>query len=137
MKLVSLGVDEIWDIIPDPVRNLEDPFSKNLIDLWDKRYMKGKVFLVSEDGKYCGYVLLEEGRKWTIRGFFVQPGYRNRGSGNRLLSLVCQFVDGKKQDCLVNITKGKEKIYIDHGFEILGPRSDFPGQVKAIRRYKQ
>lgn len=137
MELKVVGADEIWDTIPDPVRNFEDPFSRELIDLWDRRYMKGKVFLVSEDGKYCGYILLEEGRKWTIRGFFVQPGCRNRGIGSRLLSLVCQFVDGKKQDCLVNITKGIEKIYIDHGFEILGPRLDFPDQVKAIRRYKR
>ena len=98
--------------------------------------MKGKVFIISKDGKYCGYVLLEEGKRWTIRGFFVVPEYRNQGIGSRLLSLVCQFVDGKKQDCLVNITKGAEKIYINYGFEILGPRTDFPDQVKAIRHYK-
>lgn len=128
---------EFWDRIPESVRDFKDPFSKELIELWDRRYMQGSIFLASMDGEYRGYVLLEKGTKWTIRGFYVQPEYRNRGIGNSLLKLVCQFVDGKKQDCLVNITKGAEKIYIHNGFEILGPRLDFPDQVKAIRRYKQ
>ena len=119
--------------VPAGVRNIDDPFSRELIELWDMRYMKGKTFFVADRG----YILLEDCKKhWTIRGFFVRPEERGKGLGSDLLANVCDFVDNQEQDCFVNITRGAESIYIRHGFEILGPRPDFPDQLRAIRRYK-
>lgn len=122
----------VSETIPDSIRQIDDPFSKELIELWDMRYMKGKVFWLEE-----GYILLQDCKKhWTIRGFFIRPEARNRRLGSMLLTEVCKFVGRKKQDCWVNITKGAESIYVRHGFEIIGPRPDFPDQIRAIRRYK-
>lgn len=119
--------------IPEAIRQIDDPFSRELIELWDIRHMKGKTFYVGDRG----YILLQDCRKhWTIRGFFVQPEDRGKGLGSVLLANVCDFVDGQRQDCFVNITKGAESIYVRHGFEIIGPRLDFPDQLRAIRRHK-
>lgn len=122
----------ISDKIPEAIRQIDDPFSRELIELWDMRYMKGKVFCVEDKG----YILLQDCRKhWTIRGFFVQPEFRGKGLGSVLLANVCDFMEQQKQDCFVNITKGAESIYQRFNFEIIGPRPDFPDQVRAIRRY--
>lgn len=128
MGVVSIKVD-----IPESLRQINDPFSQELIELWDERHMKGRTFYVENKG----YILLQDCKKhWTIRGFFVQAEDRGRGLGSNILANVCKFVDSQKQDCFVNITIGAENIYIKYGFEILGPRPDFPDQLRAIRRYR-
>ena len=122
----------ISDKIPEAIRQIDDPFSKELIELWDIRHMKGKIFYVEDKG----YILLQDCRKhWTIRGFFVQSEFRGKGLGSVLLANVCDFMEQQKQDCFVNITKGAESIYIKYRFELLGPRLDFLDQIRAIRRY--
>ena len=123
----------VLDKIPESIRQINVPFSRELIELWDIRYMKGKIFFVENKG----YILLQDCKKhWTIRGFFVQLEERGKGLGSVLLANVCDFVDSQRQDCFVNITKGAENIYVRYGFEIIGPRPDFPDQVRAIKRYK-
>lgn len=122
----------ISDKIPETIRQIDDPFSKELIELWDIRYMKGKIFYVEDRG----YILLQDCEKhWTIRGFFVQSEFRGKGLGSVLLANTCDFMDRQRQDCFVNITKGAENIYEKYRFELIGPRPDFPDQVRAIRRY--
>lgn len=135
MELRDTAV-EIRDRIPEAIRDLENPFSKELIGLWDRRYIQGLIFILRDQGQYQGYILLEQGKKYTIRGVFIWDNVRYEEFEQKLLEEVCRFLDIKKQNCLANITKGAEKIYLDHGFEILGPRTGFLDQVKAIRRYK-
>lgn len=130
----------VHNLIPETARAIQDPFSQDLIYLWDARYMKGKVFTVEtyEEPVEClGYLLLQESKKdWTIRGFFVQDQYRGHGIGDGLLTCVDDFIsESKKKVCYVNITRGAEGSYLRHGFEILGPRVDFPDQVKAKKVY--
>ena len=131
---------KVLEKIPDSVRSICDPFSRDLVYLWDARYMKGLVILdeIEIPGKVCrGYILLQESKKdWTIRGFFVDQQCRNRGIGSKLLEKVDEIVSAsKKKICYVNITEGAEDIYLKHGFTILGRRSDFPTQFRAKKTY--
>lgn len=131
---------QVYNSIPEHTRMTADPFSEDLVYLWDVRRMKGKIIVdeLEIPGKVCrGYILLQESKKdWTIRGFFVDQQCRNQGIGSALLDKVDEIVSkSKNKICYVNITEGAESIYIRHGFQILGPRSDFPTQVKAKKVY--
>jgi GNAT superfamily N-acetyltransferase len=118
------------------LRDISDPFSQELIKLWDDRKLTGKVFYML-DGLTCiGYILLDTSNRsrWTIRGFFVQGQYRGRGFGQKLLQSATYYCTNLHKDVYVNITKGAENIYRNEGYELLGPREDFPDQIKAVKK---
>lgn len=135
------------------LKDIKDPFAKELLDLWNKRNLKGYAVLyrdalakqnkglISYDlSPALGFVLVEkkEGIA-TIRGLYVSPEARKRSIGSRLIQYVQRTA---KQDHLeghvygekaiwVNITSGAENIYTRLGFKILGTRKDFPDQKIA------
>lgn len=121
--------------IPKAIRDIEDPFSKELIDLWDSRKLKGLVFSEYDEEGIVSYILLEDrGEVATIRGFFTVPRSRGKGYGTQLLQTVCDLCDSfGKKTIVVNITKGAQNPYIRTGFVPLGKRKDFPNQVLAYR----
>lgn len=125
---------------PD-ISNIEDNFSKELVKLWKDRQMSGTVFSVCENTKKrsptLGYILLEETKnRHTIRGFWVSKDYRGKGLGTELLNSTCAWCDTfGVSEIFVNITESSQNIYIyqNQGFKIIGPRQDFPEQLKAVR----
>ena len=119
---------------------IKDPFSKELIDLWQSREMSGLIFSLHEDVRTMtptlGYILLElKGSKATIRGFWVDKRYRGKGHGSELLKAVKGYC--LVQDCSelhVNITESEEniKLYEKMGFRMISRRTDYPDQIHAI-----
>ena len=119
------------------VRAIQDPFSQELIKLWDDRKLEGKIFYaLNERWEPIGYLLLDTvvRDRWTIRGFFVREDYRGQGYGKKLLQVATYFCKSFDKDTFVNITEGAEKIYLDEGYEILGRREDFPDQFRAVKK---
>lgn len=115
--------------IPMCIRRISDPFSRELIELWEERKLKGKIFYISEKS----YILVEESERHpyvTIRGFYTIPELRGEGLGSKLLEEVIDYYNGP---IVVNVSSGAEKVYENHQFKLLGKRRDFPGQVLAYR----
>lgn len=133
--------DKLW---PD-MELINDEFSKELVDLWEKRGMCGKIFTIHEDVRRMtptrGYVLLERtGEKSTIRGFWIDSSFRKKGEGTQLLKTVCGWCDTAGiKDLYVNITESEGNLYLYKklGFKVLGKREDFPGQTRAVRHCPQ
>lgn len=127
----------ISEKILNSIRAFEDTFSQELINLWDSRKLQGKIFyILNSKREPVGYILLEEQLKYdVIRGFYVKSDYRNLGYGTHLLEVVDDYVKSLPKNVLVNITKGAEGVYVREGYKLLGPREDFPDQIRAIREH--
>lgn len=133
--------------------DIKDPFAKDLIDLWNKRGLKGYSVLYRDAiarnnkglvsytlSRVLGFILVERKGSGpvTIRGLYVSPEARGRCIGSRLIQYVQKIskqdqeghVYGEKA-IWVNITSGAENIYTRLGFKILGTRKDFPDQEIA------
>lgn len=126
-----------YDVLP-LIRSIKDSFSEELINLWDFRKLSGTVFYAFDESlKDClGYILVEEQKDHvTIRGFYVKEECRGNGHGTTLLKAVDDHYCFLGKDIYVNITKGAENLYVKEGHELLGPREDFPDQIKAIRKH--
>ena len=117
------------------IRSIEDPFSKEIIHLWDDRKMQGKLYWFQKGKLPLGYILMqEEGEINTIRGLYVVPEARGKGIATKLLRKVCDIEDAREvRVIVVNITEGAENVYIRNKFKLLGKRKDFPDQIIAYR----
>lgn len=121
--------------IPETVKNIEDSFSKELIELWEDRKMSGKVFFYEEKKRPLSYILVQEnGYTNTIRGLYVIPEKRGKGLGTEMVDLVYSYYESLGATTMfVNITEGAEKLYSNLGFTILGRRRDFTDQFVAFK----
>ena len=134
------------------LNDVKEPFAKELLDLWNRRGLRGYAVLYRDaiaknhkglisytSSPVLGFVLVEkkEGTT-TIRGLYVSPEARKRSIGSRLIQYVQKISKQDKEGYVygekaiwVNITSGAENIYTRLGFKILGTRKDFPDQKIA------
>lgn len=123
-------------MVPEILRTIQDPFSQELIELWDNRELEGKIYTLWDNGDLVGYILVElTGKKCTIRGFYIISDFRGKGYGTGFLNSVCRILETNENrgPIIVNITSGAEKVYELTNFNILGTRKDFPDQKLAFR----
>lgn len=119
------------NFICQEIRDIPDPFSKELVRLWDERNLKGQIFSEWEEKEVSGYILVENTLTKdhvTIRGLFVCEQCRGKGVAKQLLHCVKSFYS---RPIVVNITEGVERLYESVGFVIVGTRKDFPDQKIA------
>lgn len=132
------------------LRDIKDPFARELLDLWNDRHLKGYAILYQDyiskgplqgykPSPVQGFILVEKkNNEAIIRGLFVDPKARRRQVGSRLIQYVQKIANQSREGKVygektvwVNITSGAESIYTKMGFNIVGTRKDFPDQKIA------
>jgi len=134
-KVISIRIGQSLTV-PGYLRTIQDPFSQELIGLWDSRKLEGKIYTLRDEEKLVGYILVEElGPECTIRGFYILPEFRGQGYGTGFLISVCKILEKRegRGPIYVNITDGAQKVYTECGFIILGRRKDFTDQWIAFK----
>lgn len=122
---------------PRMIREIIDPFSLDLIQLWKDRNLQGKIYTLVDIPSYkvMSYIMVEEnGSTCTIRGLYTVPEFRRQGHAEHLLEYICNVYDGEGRSAIVvNVTDGAEHLYEKFDFMSIGRRKDFPDQTIYYR----
>ena len=128
--------------IPEKVRQIENPDSREFIELWDERGMQGITYTIETDeGEVMGYSLLEikgEQDYYNCRGFYSNPKFRGQRIGTKVLQKCLHFTDDLEQGCWGNIVDGSPSanILVREGFEPVERRTDVANCTKLFKPYK-
>lgn len=125
---INIRKYDLTDSFPDEVA-FQDSFSKELQELWLDNSRKGFIYIIYNNNIAIGYLMYDD-HSW-IRGFYIASNYRGHGYGTLLLKHCCEDIADKV--IKVNITRGAEKLYINEGFTIMGPRKDFDNLLIAFK----
>ena len=83
--------------------------------------------------------LIGDGMYYTIVDIVVQPDYQKQGIGNRIISMILEFVDketpiGGRSSIQLIAEKGKESFYEKIGFKPIPHEFCGSGMRKVIRK---
>lgn len=83
--------------------------------------------------------LIGDGMYYTIVDIVVQPDYQKQGIGNRIISMILEFVDketpiGGRSSIQLIAEKGKELFYEKIGFKLIPHEFCGSGMRKVIRK---
>ncbi len=110
--------------IPIYIQNCKDQFVQELIELWNRYNRHGTIYVYKHQ-VIKGFIMVEQGSDWTIRGTFTGTNYRGQGVAQRLIEEVKKdFLEQCTGFLWVNITNDAEQLYLKTGFNIYGKRTD-------------
>ncbi len=83
--------------------------------------------------------LIGDGMYYMIADVVVQPNYQKQGIGNKLVSMIIEYVDkatpvGGRSTIQLIAEKGKEAFYEKLGFKIIPHEFCGSGMRKVIRK---
>ena len=83
--------------------------------------------------------LIGDGMYYTIVDIVVQPNYQKQGIGNKIISIILEFVDretpiGGRSSIQLIAEKGKESFYEKIGFKLIPHEFCGSGMRKVIRK---
>lgn len=104
--------------------DIQDPFVKELEDLWNSRDLSGVLLKIYQGVNLVGVLLVETNVREAInRGLYVVPEYRGKRIAKNLLDYLHKIFYNRF--IWTNITKGSEEIYERYGYKTVGFRSRF------------
>ena len=97
------------------------------------------VIAVDEDQTVGMGRLIGDGTYFMLVDIVVQPDYQKQGIGNRIISMILEFVDketpiGGRSSIQLIAEKGKEIFYEKLGFKIIPHEFCGSGMRKVIRK---
>ena len=114
--------------------------------IFDKEH--ANVIFALEDGKEIGFALYFlsfstyiGNANLHLEDLFIDPEYRGKGHGSKIIKQMCKYLDEHKQDCYLETHKEENiKIYEHYGFELLEvskiPKTDIV-QYSMLRKVKK
>ncbi len=101
-----------------------DSFSKEIIELWKSRKLKGEIVEAVQNSKKLGYLLIEVRDDEVInRGMFIKGDMRGQGGAQLLLNYLHTKFSNKF--IWTNISEGAFGIYEKFHYIVVGERKEY------------
>ena len=88
----------------------------------------GRYYLMEIDDEFIGYIGLRVLDQVEVMNFYILPKYQGKGYGNELLEYVCNLVDKRNKEMILEVRKSNEKaikLYEKFGFK----------NIRIIKKY--
>ena len=88
----------------------------------------GRYYLMEIDDEFVGYIGRRVLDQVEVMNFYILPKYQGKGYGNELLEYVCNLVDKRNKEMILEVRKSNEKaikLYEKFGFKKVGIRKKY------------